>query len=335
MATYRRVGDKWRAEVSVNGKRRSKRFPAAGRSKTAPLAAKEWASQMESDLHNAGNVDYGHTLKQAFERYAEEVAIMHKGERWETVRLKKLGRDKMANVTLSLLNLDDLHDWRDRSLQEVSPASVNREMTIIIAVVRQCIKWNWLHEYPFTGVERPAQPKARSRRVSDKEVELMCEAVGMTLAMPKAEQKVQRVIIAFMIAIETGMRLGEICGLTPADVTLKGRAARLHENETKNGDARDVPLSSRAVELFGILLMKPDSTIIGTSSGSASTLFRRIRKRAGIEGLHFHDSRHEACTRLSGKVEVLQLARIIGHRDINSLLIYYNPTALELAEQIG
>lgn len=50
--------------------------------------------------------------------------------------------------------------------------------------------------------------------------------------------------------------------------------------------------------------------------------------------LTFHDARHEACTRLARKLEVLDLARMIGHRDPRSLMIYYNPTASEIAERL-
>ena len=55
-----------------------------------------------------------------------------------------------------------------------------------------------------------------------------------------------------------------------------------------------------------------------------------MRDRCQITDLHFHDTRHEACTRLARKLEVLDLARMIGHKDLRSLMIYYNATASEL-----
>lgn len=63
-------------------------------------------------------------------------------------------------------------------------------------------------------------------------------------------------------------------------------------------------------------------------------LFRRLRDQAGIVGLTFHDSRHEAITRLAGKLEVLELARMVGHKNLNQLLTYYNKTAAELAQKL-
>jgi integrase len=73
--------------------------------------------------------------------------------------------------------------------------------------------------------------------------------------------------------------------------------------------------------------------IIG-SSASADALFRKIRARAGIDGLHFHDTRHEAITRLAKKLDVLPLARMTGHKNIQELMTYYNATASEIAERL-
>ena len=56
---------------------------------------------------------------------------------------------------------------------------------------------------------------------------------------------------------------------------------------------------------------------------------------AGLENLTFHDTRHEGLTRLARKLDVLDLARMVGHRDPRSLMIYYNATATEIAGRLG
>jgi len=71
--------------------------------------------------------------------------------------------------------------------------------------------------------------------------------------------------------------------------------------------------------------------VFTVDSQVSSTLFRRARIRAKIEDLTFHDSRHDAITRLAQKLNVLQLARMVGHRDIRSLQTYYNETAESMA----
>lgn len=59
-----------------------------------------------------------------------------------------------------------------------------------------------------------------------------------------------------------------------------------------------------------------------------------LKEKAAVEGLSFHDSRHEAVTRLSKKLDVLALARMIGHKNIRELMTYYNETAEELAARL-
>jgi integrase len=141
-----------------------------------------------------------------------------------------------------------------------------------------------------------------------------------------------RVVLAFELAIETGMRAGEIRTLDAANIDLERGVAKLEL--TKNGDAREVPLSSRAREIIGIL--KPQSgALLPMTAGVMDSTFRKLRKRAGILDLHFHDSRAEAATRLSAKVDVLTLARILGHRDVRSLMVYYRESAADIAKRLG
>nr|WP_295999925.1 tyrosine-type recombinase/integrase [Rugamonas sp.] len=115
------------------------------------------------------------------------------------------------------------------------------------------------------------------------------------------------------------MRAGEICALVKDNVT--GRVA--HVLDAKNGEDRFVPLSPRAMEIWA---MVPDG--FGVTSATVDALFRAARDdRTLIKDLHFHDSRHEAITRLAKKLHVLDLARMTGHKDIGKLMIYYNESA--------
>ncbi len=122
-----------------------------------------------------------------------------------------------------------------------------------------------------------------------------------------------------------------IWGLLWKDVYLKKRFVRLHE--TKNGTKRDVALSTKAVKLLKLLHSTSDKVFISNQDSSA-TIFRRSLKLAGIKYMTFHDSRHEALTQLARKLDVLDLARMVGHRDPRSLIIYYNATAEEIAKRL-
>jgi integrase len=141
------------------------------------------------------------------------------------------------------------------------------------------------------------------------------------------------VAVALLLAFETGMRAGELLGLTWAGVHLEERYVNLVE--TKNGDLREVPLSTRAVELLQLLRGVDRVRVFTVTAASRDALFRKARDACKIEGLHFHDSRANAITDLSKKLEVLELARMIGHRDIKNLMIYYRKSSTEISNKLG
>lgn len=126
------------------------------------------------------------------------------------------------------------------------------------------------------------------------------------------------------------MRSGEIVGLRWDDVDLEGRVA--HLPITKNGSARDVPLSLEAVRLLEAL-PKADP-VFDLDSAQRDALWRKLRDRAGVVGLTFHDARHLAVTRLAKKLDVLDLARMVGHKNIQMLMRYYNASASDIAKRL-
>lgn len=307
MASLRKVGKRWQAQVARRGVRKSKLFDSK-------LEAKDWAAHQEH-LILTGQGEHGPgKLADLFDRYAREVSPKKRGARWEQIRLEKLSRDKIAEIAIRDLRPGDFADWRDRRLREVSPSSVIREMNLLSAVMSVARReWGLIQTNPLADVSKPSQPPPRDRRVSEAELLALREA-----AVSDAER---RAIEAFAFAIETAMRAGEIMSLTELD----GRVARL--KMTKNGKPRDVPLSSKAIELF------PEGGF-GLTPKSLDVLFRRVRDRAGVEGLTFHDSRREAISRMSRKVDVLALARIVGHSNVNQLRTYYNESPEDLAERL-
>jgi integrase len=88
------------------------------------------------------------------------------------------------------------------------------------------------------------------------------------------------------------------------------------------------------VELLELLPADTDS-VFNVLSGSLSTMFRAARQCAGIDDLTFHDTRHEAITRLASVFNPLELARVVGHSNLSQLLVYYNATAEDLAGRLG
>ena len=320
MASIRRRGSTWRVELYKDGQRESATFPTKQQ-------ASAWAVQREAELVGAKLPD--HTVKDALRRYSSEVSPKHKGERWEVLRLSLIERDRLALVRLPALRPIHIAEWRERRLQVVSGASVRRELTLLQSVFKACRKdWGWLSADPVKDVDRPPNPPPRRRRISQDEIDRVTLALGYDGGEPTT--KSDRIALAFLFAIETAMRSGEILGMKWED--LAGKSVTLPA--TKNGDKRRVPLSPRAREIVS-LLPKDRPTIFDIDAGTRDALFRRARDASQIPNLHFHDSRAEAIWRLSKKLDVMELARVIGHRDLKSLLFYYDADADELADRLG
>ncbi|CAO3300348.1 tyrosine-type recombinase/integrase [Stenotrophomonas maltophilia] len=320
MASIQRRGTSWRAEIYKDGRRESNTLPTKAQ-------AVQWALMREAELTGARLPE--NTVKDGLRRYANEVAPKHKGARWELARLGLLERDPLALVRLPALRPIHLAEWRERRLSQVAPASVRREMNLLQSVFKSCRKdWGWLNSDPIKDVDRPQAPASRKRRVAQEEIDRLTLALGYDGGAPETAQ--HRVALCFLFALETAMRAGEILGMKWSDVSAKSVTLP----KTKNGDVRRVPMSARAREIIGLLPQEADS-VFNLDPGTRDTLFRRARDAAQIENLHFHDSRAEAIWRLSKKLDVMELARVIGHRDLKSLLIYYQTDADELADRLG
>jgi len=317
MASIRKHGKGWQAQVAKGGIRKSRKFATRAE-------ARDWAAR-EEYLITTGQGKYGPgTLADLFMRYAREVSPSKRGARWEQLRLENLAQDPLGAIAVKDARPGDFADWRDRRLRDVSSGTVNREMNLMSAVLTRARKeWGLIPSNPMTDVSRPKAPPPRERRVSDDEIAALVEVAGTDLRRASA-----RAIHAFRFAIETAMRAGEIVALRPDHIN--GSVA--HLPHTKNGTARDVPLSSAALAILAEL---PDDRLFNLSSRSLDALFRKARAKAGIQNLTFHDSRHEAITRLSQKLDVLALARMVGHKDIRMLSIYYNESAADLARRLG
>lgn len=320
MASIRKYNGKWRAEIFKLGVRRSKIFPTK-------QAARDWSARQEYLIENGDVSTSRETFGNVLDRYIREVSPGKRSHRWELIKAECLKRDKIAQFPLGDLAPRHFSDWRDRRLREVTAGTVIREMGFMSAVLSVARRdWDLIKVNPISDVRRPAQPPARDRLPTTAEFDRLAEAAGSDLSFSTA-----RTYHAFLFACETAMRAGEICGLTWDRVDLKRRVATL--DRTKNGSSRDVPLSTGAVKLLEAL--PPLDPVFGLSVSSCDALFRKLKTKAKIIGLNFHDSRHYAITKLSRKLDVLALARMVGHKNIGQLQTYYNEGAEELAKRLG
>jgi integrase len=342
MASIAKYKDGWRVFVAVDGKRKTKTFStkreAAAWASAEERAIREQTTTPEAELH---------TVHEMLARYSKEVSPKKKGWRPERLRIAAFLRDfpLLADKRLADVKTPDLAAWRDarlagyfgpdgKKVRAVSSASVLRDIAWLSNAFKTALhEWHWITHKPFEGLRMPHTPPPRDRRVSPVEVKQICRRLGyVTGRAPVTKQ--QEVALAFLVGLRSAMRAGEILSLGKGNLDLTRRVATVeHKTQHLTGKPRHVPLTRQAARLLRPVADR--ERCFTMSSTTLDALFRKARDQLLIKGLHFHDTRAEALTRLARKVDVMTLAKISGHKDLSILQnTYYRETAAEIAARL-
>lgn len=338
MASFRQRPTGWEVQVRVRGRKsltRTFRNKADGRA---------WAAGVENELARGVYRDRStaerYQVAEVLRRYKEQVTPFKKSAAQERVRIDALLRDPIAEIRVSDLRPADLADFRDRRLTKVTGSTVLRDLTLLSHAFNLARKeWGIAFDNPCSAIRRPKENRPRRRRLSlAEELLLLAELEpsqrtpeGAWVAGGSRNLWIKPLVI---LALETAMRRGELLALTWADVFLEVRFVRLHDS--KNGEGRDIPLSSRAVELLSALPRDPSGRVFPVSEEAVKRSFMRAATRAKLSDLHFHDLRHEATSRIATKLDnVLELSEVTGHKELKMLKRYFHPSATELARKLG
>lgn len=338
MAYLRKVKNGWRAEVERAGVRKTATRPTKAE-------AQAWAVAEEAAILAGARGEFPQrTLAEAVERYRSEVTNKKTGStvRADNLRFDAWLRDypELANKVFHQVTGNDLAAWRDARLQHVSGASVLREAQQYRPIWTLAIKqWKWAGSSPWKEITLPAASYARRRVSRWMEVRRILRSAGVSLRVAP-QTAMQETGWAMMIALHTAMRSGEILKLSRSTTDLKRKVYELahHKTETTVG-ARRVPLTTRAVRLLKILEDQAHrdgrDTYFTISDASRDALYRKLRDRCMVEGLRFHDLRATSLTLLSKRVDVMTLARISGHVNINELFnTYYRESPEDIAARL-
>lgn len=341
MASIRAYGDKgWRVHVSAS----RKGFATLVDTKTfdSKRVAQQWAAERQSQLRSEiaaqalGNLGLGKTLKEAFDRYLEEVSQTKRGYAWEVKRLNMFAKHLPVGLPLCAISEGHIERFREQRKEAVTAGTILRDFNLLSHVFEVARRdWKWIKENPCANVRRPKSPKHRSRIISNSEIKAMCRQLGYVSGYAPNSMK-QVVALCFLLALRTGMRSGEILGLTWDRVF----EYHVHLNQTKTDTPRDVPLDHRAKVLLKLLINQDAIPTLGISAASRDSLFRKARNMAGLSGFTFHDARHNAATRIGkqvgkpGKLSIFEFCTIFGWQSTKFAMVYVNPSAAEIAAKL-
>ena len=327
MASIGQQGNSWQTRV------RRKGYPDITKSFNTRKDAERWARSVETSLDRGTYIDPTEaekvTLGDLIGRYIKEVLPSMKGYVEDSYRLKAIQRRDIAKINMARLSSLQIASYRDERLTKVAPNTVIRELAYLSSVINHARReWGINIPNPVLMVRRPQMPKGRDRVITEEELKRLLEQLE-----PTGRRNVWMKPLV-LLALETGMRTGELLRLQWIDINLQKRTATLWE--TKNGERRIVPLSSEALE---VLLFMPRSlcgAIFPLKAAAQEKAFKEAVKRAGINDFRFHDLRHSAITRMAKKLpNLIELASVSGHKSLRMLQRYYHPDPLELATKLG
>ena len=311
---YRKIkSGRWLFEIQKIG------FPRLSKTFKDLRVGKKWAKKIEYEIEIGSYEDLTlaskTTIKSLLIKYRDEITLNKKGHREETSKLNLLIKNEIANYTITRLKAHHLNKLKRQFSKTKAPATVNKYIHMLHNV------WNTAKRVwgitlpvsnPFELVQLDKVDNARDRVLTKDEYSKLISACE------NSHLPIIKHIVIF--AYETGARQGEILKLKNFDVDYQNKLCTFYD--TKNGDDRTIPLTSKALEIlkrhrFGSLVF-------------CGLLARRLRKhfeiackRADIKNFRFHDLRACFCTNaLLCGMSIPEVATISGHKDWKQLKRY-------------
>ncbi len=349
MATFeKRIGTNgkitYRVKIRVHGK------PTYTATFDRKTDAKDWSRDTESSLKAGRYVPTTEarrrTIADMIDRYLAETLPNKKQNKDQSHTKNRLvwWREQIGDYSLDSVTPGVISDQKSRLLARknrygntLSQATINRYLAAISHVFKTAKNdWHWIDKSPVANVSRGAESKGRIRFLDEDERNRLLEACR--------ESQSEDLYTIVVLALSTGMRKGEILGMTWRNVDLTRRLIILED--TKNDERRAVPIVSHALQLIKeknkVRRIDTDYVFPAKSKNvpmNFDTAWRQAMKRADIENYRFHDNRHSAASYLLSQGATLgQLAEILGHKTLQMVKRYSHLTqdhATKLVEDMN
>ena len=311
MASIRKRNGLWQAQV------RNRRLGSTSKSFHKKADAVAWAKVQEAMMQTGEwrPKDKRHsTIGDLIRTYLIKATPNKKGAEPETRRLNRL----LKETALMQIKLDDVRPHHFASFRDHRIKDGNRAAQYDLVLMRAAwntarIEWGWdLGDNPLTLIRFPKSNPPRERRLKQGEYEKLMAACTNT--------KVWYLWPIIEIAIATCMRRGEILSLEWKNIDFERRKALLPN--TKNGRSRWVPLPSNVIVLLKTLPQE-NECVFPITDIAVRQSWDRLRRRARVSDLTFHDLRHEGISRqFESGLSIPQVMAISGHQTASQLFRY-------------
>lgn len=205
--------------------------------------------------------------------------------------------------------------FKAERIKEVKPASVNRNLTDLKSIFNKAVSWGkFKGPNPVKQVKMFKENNERVRFLEKEEIVKLLAGCNRTL---------KSIVI---VALNTGMRLGEILGIKWQDIDIKRGVIHLYT--TKNGGKREIPINEQVKTALIRTRKHPQSEYVfckrdGSRLRDIRTSFFTALEKSGIKNFHFHDLRHSFASHLvmSG-IDLNTVRELLGHKSLRMTIRY-------------
>jgi integrase len=194
--------------------------------------------------------------------------------------------------------------------RRLTAAAVNRPLALLRHLLRLAHdEWEAIDNVPRIRLEK--EPQGRLRWLTQEEITRLLDAAA------KSRNKELRAVV--IVALNTGLRLGELLGLTWERVDLSRGVIRLEL--TKSGRRREVPLNAESYDALVTLNPKASGRVFRTKS--VRKAYENAVTNAKLDDVNFHTLRHTfASWAVMRGVSLKELQELLGHSSLAMTMRY-------------
>lgn len=306
------------------------------------------------------------TLKHFFETQYKPHVTSHMKDLGQAAQIERHFVRRWPNVALTELNQFKIMKWRSERLKAGSSrAGVNRPIAALKAMLNRAVEWDVIEANPLAGLKPLKEDKTPKVRFLSSDEE---HALRLALEARETERREERkrynewlrdrhreplpcldgrytdyLKPMVLLALNTGMRRGELFNLDLADVDLKAGKITIQGAGAKSGNTRVIPMTNEAREMLNSWIDQTEaagfvfpSPVTGGRLDNINKSWTSLVKLAGLEDFRFHDLRHSFASKLIMRgADLYVVKELLGHASIETTQRYahlapdYKTSAIE------
>lgn len=251
----------------------------------------------------------GPTFAEFSIRFMRDYGSLRRSDHY-TDRLKRIRRH-FDDIRMREITRADLDGFVAKRLREVSPSTVRKDMAVLGTFFKKAVEWDVIEASPAVGLQKPPEPKPRTRYLTIEEWGGLQEAAPPWLRS------------MLTLAVATGLRLKEITKLRWEDVDRQAQIIHV-AMDTKTG-TRAIPVNRTAAGVLDGLVrhLRNPYVFVDQEGNHYDNELRRNRitrwttkvmRSAGIDGATFHTLRHTAASfMVQAGVPLYEVQKVLGH----------------------